>query len=152
MRSMVEGDSIMFKDLAPQATTGTVRKARRLRKSMSLPEVLLWEQLRKRPGGLKFRRQHPSGPYVLDFYCSDARLAIEIDGAAHGYGDGPQRDAARDAWFENAGIITLRVPASEVLSDPFATAEAIVRHMAAYLPLHHPLRGRSPSPSELGED
>jgi hypothetical protein len=49
---------------------------------MTLPEVVLWQCLRQRPEGLKFRRQHPTGPYVLDFFCSDARLAIEVDGEA----------------------------------------------------------------------
>jgi very-short-patch-repair endonuclease len=47
---------------------------------MSLPEVLLWQALRARPGGWKFRRQHPSGPYVADFYCHEARLIVEVDG------------------------------------------------------------------------
>ncbi|MEO6042140.1 MAG: DUF559 domain-containing protein [Croceibacterium sp.] len=79
----------MLKDLAPKAVTGTVRKARRLRREMTLSEVLLWREFRKRPGGLKFRRQHASGDYVLDFFCSDARLAIEVDGIAHDMGDRP---------------------------------------------------------------
>ncbi len=47
---------------------------------MSLPEVLLWQVLRTRPSDLKFRRQHPSGAYVADFYCHEARLVIEVDG------------------------------------------------------------------------
>jgi very-short-patch-repair endonuclease len=142
----------MLKDLSPQPKTGTVRKARKLRKAMSLPEVLLWEQLRTRPHGLKFRRQHPSGSYVLDFFCSDARLAVEIDGEAHNRGDQPQRDKARDEWFARAGISTLRVPASDVLADAMAAAEAIAAYAATHLPLHHPLRGRSPSPNKFGED
>jgi very-short-patch-repair endonuclease len=142
----------MLKDIAPRPSTGTIRKARKLRTTMSLPEVLLWEQLRKRPRGLKFRRQHPSGPYVLDFFCSDARLAVEIDGEAHNRGDQPQRDMARDDWFALAGISTLRVPARDVLSDAVAAAEAIASCAAEHLPLHHPLRGRSPSPNEFGED
>ncbi|HEX8527090.1 endonuclease domain-containing protein [Allosphingosinicella sp.] len=62
---------------------------------MSLPEVLLWQQLRGEPAGLKFRRQHPTGPYDIDFYCSDARLAIEVDGEGHNRGDRPARDMAR---------------------------------------------------------
>ncbi|MGH6729449.1 MAG: endonuclease domain-containing protein, partial [Sphingomicrobium sp.] len=73
---------------------------------MSLPEVRLWQVLCARPGGLKFRRQHAGGPFVLDFFCSDARLAIEIDSEAHSRDDRPQRDAARDAYFANAGIRT----------------------------------------------
>ena len=142
----------MLKDVSPQPRTGTVGKARKLRKALSLPEVLLWEQLRKRPAGLKFRRQHPSGPYVLDFFCSDARLAIEIDGEAHGRGDQPQRDITRDGWFARAGIETLRIPARVVLSDAVAAADEIAEYALTKLPLHHPLRGRSPSPNKLGED
>ncbi|MFO6446459.1 endonuclease domain-containing protein [Erythrobacter sp. NE805] len=142
----------MLKDVSPQPKNGTVRKARKLRKAMSLPEVSLWEQLRKRPAGLKFRRQHPSGPYVLDFFCSDARLAIEIDGEAHDRGDQPQRDSVRDEWFARTGIETLRIPARAVLSDAVAAADGIAAYALARLPLHHPLRGRSPSPNKFGED
>lgn len=142
----------MLKDVSPHPKTGTVRKARKLRKAMSLPEVLLWEQLRKRPSGLKFRRQHPSGPYVLDFFCSDARLAIENDGESHFLGEQPQRDLVRDDWFARAGIETLRIPARTVLSDAEAAADRIADYAVALLPLHHPLRGRSPSPNKFEED
>lgn len=51
---------------------GDKHKARRLRRSMSLPEVLLWRELRKKPNGLQYRRQHPAGPYVLDFFRAKA--------------------------------------------------------------------------------
>src|SRR3954468_12104466 len=95
-------------------TRRTVRRARALRRAMTLPEVLLWRALRERPGGLKFRRQHPAGPYVLDFYCETAKLAIEVDGAVHERGSAPVRDGERDAWLETAGIRTCRVPAAEV--------------------------------------
>jgi len=61
--------------------------AKQQRRSMSLPEVLLWQQLRKRDQGLRFRRQHPAGPYVLDFYCPSIKLAVEVDGEAHARGD-----------------------------------------------------------------
>ena len=54
----------------------TVKRARKLRSEMSLPETILWRELRKRPGGHKFRRQHPAGKFVLDFYCAAARLNI----------------------------------------------------------------------------
>src|SRR5260370_33825496 len=73
MRSMVEG--------ALRAPEKTFRRARQLRQQMSLPEVVLWQALRKaRFAGLRIRRQHPIGPYILDFYCPAARLAIEVDG------------------------------------------------------------------------
>lgn len=82
-----------------------------------LPEVLLWQVLRRRPSGLKFRRQHPAGPYVLDFFCREAALAIEIDGANHDFGDRPIRDEEKNAWLQNEGIRVLRIPAIEVLKN-----------------------------------
>ncbi len=103
----------MLKDNAPKAEGRTAPRARRLRAEMSLPEVLLWRELRSRPNRLKFRRQHASGLYVLDFYCSNARLAVEADSEAHSRGDRPQRDAARDAYFARSGIGTLRIAARD---------------------------------------
>jgi very-short-patch-repair endonuclease len=60
---------------------------------MTLPEVLLWRELRKRPDGLKFRRQQAANSYVTDFYCHSARLAVEVDGEAHNRGNAPISDA-----------------------------------------------------------
>ncbi len=141
----------MLKDIAPKPQTGTIDKARKLRREMSLPEGLLWRELRARPGDLKFRRQHPSGANVLDFFCNDARLAIEIDGESHGMGDRPTRDAARDAWFAKAGIATLRIPAREVLADLGAVVQGIVAACTERLPLHHPAGGPPPR-DKLGEE
>lgn len=93
---------------------------------MSLPEVLLWERLRRHPLGLKFRRQHPVGPYVLDFYCPPAKVGIEVDGIAHEMGDRPERDEARDRWLGEQGIDVLRVPVAEILESVDAVAEALV--------------------------
>jgi very-short-patch-repair endonuclease len=96
----------------------TKDRAKALRRTMSLPEVLLWKALK---GGavdrLHFRKQHPVGPYVLDFYCDAAKLAVEVDGASHGAGDRPARDERRDAWLAAQGIATLRLPASLILRD-----------------------------------
>jgi very-short-patch-repair endonuclease len=144
----------MFKDLAPKGKAKAVRQSRRLRREMSLPEVLLWQELRKRPEGLKFRRQRPTGSALsLDFYCGDARLAIEVDGAAHGYGDRPMRDVARDDWLAVNGIETLRVPAVEVLRDLDAVLRGVVAVAVARLPLHHPASPSGPPPRDkLGED
>jgi very-short-patch-repair endonuclease len=101
-------------------------KARKLRREMSLPEGLLWRELRAGEGGIKLRRQHPYGRYVIDFYCAAARLGIEIDGLAHDMGDNPERDAKRDAWLRDHGIEIVRIPASVVLENPKNAAEAIV--------------------------
>mgnify|MGYP000606112179 CR=1 FL=1 len=104
-----------------------VAKARRLRSHLSLPEALLWSLFRKQPAGVKFRRQHPLGPYVLDFYCAAPLIAIEIDGFAHDTGDRPLRDEARDAWLAAQGVTVIRIPAADVLQSPEDVAEALVR-------------------------
>ncbi len=110
---------------APKKIIG---RARGLRRALSLPEVQLWSRLRKRaPGKPVFRRQHPIGPYVLDFYCAEANLAIEVDGISHDLGDRPQRDLRRDSWLKKHGVTVMRIPAAELMSDVDVAADAIVR-------------------------
>jgi very-short-patch-repair endonuclease len=94
-----------------------VMKARALRRSPSLPEGLLWQQLRTRPGDLKFRRQHPIGPYIVDFYCPAARPVVEVDGESHDMGDRPARDARRDCWLRERGLRVVRLDAADVMKD-----------------------------------
>ena len=91
----------------------TVR-ARTLRKQMTPPERRLWNVLKGRPAGFKFRRQHPVGQYVLDFFCFEAALAVEVDGFAHDLGSNPDRDTRRDSWFADQGIETMRIRAIDV--------------------------------------
>ncbi|WP_353204697.1 endonuclease domain-containing protein [Sphingomonas sp.] len=139
----------MFKDTAPKGKPAAIRQSRRLRQEMSLPEVLLWQELRKRPFGLKFRRQRPTGDALsLDFYCIDAKLAIEVDGEAHARADRPARDKARDAWLASEGVATLRIAARDVLRD----LESVIRHVVetarARLPLHHPAAPDGPPPRD----
>jgi very-short-patch-repair endonuclease len=95
---------------------------------MSVPEVLLWQLLRLEPDGVKIRRQHPIGAYVLDFYCAETKVAFEIDGVAHDMGDRPARDAVRDAWQRSQGIEIMCVPAADVLRAAEDVAADIVRH------------------------
>jgi very-short-patch-repair endonuclease len=110
-----------------QAPPPTVKKARRFRKTMTLPEVLLWRRLRARAlEGLYFRRQHPIGPYVLDFYCDDFRIAVEVDGSAHYLPGRPEHDQDRDAWLLARRIRTLRLPARLVLQDIDAALRTIL--------------------------
>ena len=101
---------------------------------MSVPERLLWQHLRQRPCGLKFRRQHPVGPYVVDFCCLNQRLAIEVDGFSHNMGDRPVRDEIRTKFLQEHGLRVLRVSAKRILDDACGTAEAIVARAAN--PLH----------------
>ncbi len=91
--------------------------AKRLRKQMTPPEITPWLALRRNEEGLRIRRQHAAGPYVLDLYCAPARLAIEVDCEAHNHGNRPERDAARDAWLVSQNIHVLRYPARQMLAN-----------------------------------
>ena len=110
----------------PDKPARTVRRAKKLRREMSLPEVLLWRELRRSPDGFHFRKQHGAGNYIPDFFCARANLAIEVDGWSHDMGDRPARDDARDAWLSERRIDTIRYPAREVLKSPSDVAESIV--------------------------
>ena len=92
----------------------SVRRARELRKSMTPPERRLWNALKLRPDGFRFRKQHEHGPFYLDFFCYEAAVAVEVDGFAHELGSNPQHDEARDAWLASRGIRTLRIAATDV--------------------------------------
>ena len=102
----------------------TISRARQLRQQMSLPERLLWFALRKKQTGLRFRRQHPAGPYILDFYCDSAKLCVEVDGESHNFTG--EHDNRWDAWLMRQGVRTLRILAKDVLSDADAVVSYIV--------------------------
>jgi very-short-patch-repair endonuclease len=111
-----------------RAPAKTFDAARHLRRTLSPPEVQLWNRLRRRlPGKPAFRRQHAIGPYVLDFYCAKARLAVEIDGISHDMGGRPQRDKRRDAWLKKRGICVAHIAADKVLRSVDVAADATVR-------------------------
>lgn len=109
-----------------------VDRARDLRRAMSLPEVQLWPLLSSRKlRGLKFRRQHPIEPFVVDFYCAEARLAVEIDGIGHQNPDRIATDRRRDAILLEKGIRTLRIAARDVFEDMDAVLGRIARAAGA---------------------
>ncbi len=126
----------------------TVKRARRLRSEMSLPEGVLWRALRLKPSGLKFRRQHPASIYILDFYCAAAKLNIEVDGWAHDNFEVIKRDAARSHFLRSQGVATLRVPAAVVLEDVGLAVARIVEVCLSRVPLHHPADGPPPRSGE----
>jgi len=126
----------------------TLKRARKLRSEMTLPEGLLWRELRSRPSGLKFRRQHPAGIYVLDFYCAAAKLAIEVDGMAHDGLEAARKHGARSHYLRSQGVATLRVPASAVLTDLHVTVARIVEVCLTRVPLHHAAHGPPPRSGE----
>ena len=147
----------------------TLSRARQLRRDSTLPERLLWAALRRKQHALRFRHQHPAGPYVLDFYCHEVRLCVEIAANAQ-----VKRSLSSSlAWLEGEialiedecligvgskiliaeatgrkileqGIRTIRVSAKDVLTDPEAVATWIAQHTPTGAPRHLPLdRGRS---------
>jgi len=124
-------------------------RARLLRRRMTPPERRLWNILKSRPEGFKFRRQHPLGLYTLDFFCHEAALAVEIDGFAHELGSNPQRDEARDLAVAKKGVRTVRFRATEVRDNLEGVLTSIVELCLQRSPLHR-LR-RSPSPANAGE-
>lgn len=96
--------------------THTKTFARQLRSEMTVAESHLWRRLRARQiHGLKFRRQHPVGNYILDFACIDAKLAIEVDGGQHN--DMSINDGQRTAWLETQGWKVLRFWNNEILQN-----------------------------------
>ena len=89
-----------------------IKRAKGHRHSLTGGELGLGVRLKGRQlDGYQFRRQHPIGPYILDFYCPSVRLAVEVDGYSHVVGDAPAYDARRDAWLREQGIDTLRITA-----------------------------------------
>ncbi len=93
-----------------------------------MPERVLWNILKlQRERDLTFRRQHPIGPYVLDFYCHAAELAIEIDGVSYHSGERARRDEARDAWLAAHGLLVFRIGAWRLPKQRFEVADYICR-------------------------
>jgi very-short-patch-repair endonuclease len=109
-----------------------ISSAREMRKNLTPPEARLWVALRGTAlNGLRFRRQHPIGPFILDFYCHSARLAVEVDGMQHEHDDNPARDEQRDLWLERHGLTVLRVRASDV-RDNLDGVLALIEERARY--------------------
>jgi very-short-patch-repair endonuclease len=109
-RSVVEGEPH-----APMRAPDFIRdRARELRRGMTQPERDLWAMLRRGATGMRFRRQHPLGAFILDFYCPAAKLAVEVDGLGHeGAGD-----EKRSAWLAGEGVRVLRFTAAEIAQRP----------------------------------
>ncbi|MDD4891883.1 MAG: DUF559 domain-containing protein [Phycisphaerae bacterium] len=124
---------------------GPLSNARQLRAEQTPPELLLWNCLRSRKlGGLKFRRQHPLGPFILDFYCNEALLGVELDGKSHEGKVGA--DASRIAWFESHGIKVLRFRNKDLAHGLARVLEDIQKEGASRVASGHP----HPPPASRG--
>jgi len=121
--------------------------ARQLRQETTKSEKLLWEALRNRSlAGRKFRRQHPIGRFVIDFYCVEERLAVEVDGAVHA--SWSEADLERQQTLESMGIRFLRLPAWLVERD---LASAIAAIESALTPDPSPATRERGGPKGRGE-
>jgi very-short-patch-repair endonuclease len=102
-------------------------RARQLRRDATFPERILWGLLRdRRLSDVKFRRQHPVGPYVVDFYCSSHRLVVELDGRSHD--DRGLRDRQRQDYLESvAGLKVFRVSNDDVLRERESVVLGVLR-------------------------
>ena len=120
-----EGTSPAKRANAP-IPTALLDFARQLRRQSTDAETLLWRLLRGRQiANAKFRRQHPFPPYILDFYCHEQKLAVELDGGQHNEEAGRRRDARRDAYLAEHGIRVLRFWNNDVFRETEAVLEAI---------------------------
>ena len=99
-------------------------RARTARKMPNTAEEILWWALRdRRPGGFKFRRQHVKGSYILDFYCAEACLAVELDGETHVGRE--KQDLVRQKWLEAQGLMVLRIQNPDVFEKKDGVLDTI---------------------------
>jgi very-short-patch-repair endonuclease len=113
----------------------SLARRRDLRRNSTDAEAALWLYLRaKRFAGFKFRRQHPCGRYILDFYCPAERLAIELDGGQHFDEAAQAYDERRTEYLRGRGIVVLRFPTHLV----FTEGEAVIDVIALALGIDRP--------------
>ncbi len=114
------------------------QKRRLLRKNFPKAELLVWLKLKGRQfGGRKFRRQYSVGAYVVDFYCPEAKLVVEIDGDSHFQGNAPEYDTMRQKFLEGLGMKVLRFTNTDV----FDSLEQVLLVIRDYLTLPSPSKG-----------
>lgn len=116
--------------------------AKKLRKDMTFSEVLLWNELKQNQLGYRFSRQIPIDEYIVDFYCKDLMLVIEIDGESHYHDDQPVKDEIRQKRLESLGVQFLRFDDIDVKRNINWVLEQIIYWIADHKP--------TPDPSEEG--
>jgi very-short-patch-repair endonuclease len=108
------------------ASNLTKAQAAELRKSMTIAEKILWQKLRNRQmNGLKFRRQHPVGIFILDFYCHERKLAIEVDGKIHNQEAQKEWDENRTYELNELGIVVLRFLNEDIIDKTEMVVDSI---------------------------
>ena len=109
------------------STRETVERAREFRRRLTPPEARLWFAIKNgKLEALKFRRQHPVEPYILDFYCAEARLVVEVDGRGHDHPEQIEKDLRRTRFLADKGIDVIRFVAEDVRVNLDGVLEAIL--------------------------
>lgn len=105
-------------------------RARTLRKNLTDAEAILWRRLRRKElDRYRFRRQQPIGPYVVDFFCAEAKLIVELDGGQHNEAASLVRDARRTEWLEARGYRALRFWNNQVREQLDGVLETILDNL-----------------------
>jgi very-short-patch-repair endonuclease len=132
----------------PRPSQELIEIARELRKKATTAEDLLWQILRNRQLlGRKFRRQHPIGQFIADFFCDDARLVIELDGSIHQETSQQERDRAREQALQQHGFYIMRFANAQVLETP----EEVIKKISDYVQAHSFEQPVTPPPHTLVE-
>jgi very-short-patch-repair endonuclease len=112
--------------------SGQLELARELRQRATPAEAFAWELLRDRRFlGLKFRRQHQIGDYVVDFHCDEKKLVVELDGSIHDTSERQEVDHKRDAYLRASGLTVLRIPNQHLLDQTEETLREIAQAVAS---------------------
>ncbi len=115
-------EKTMFYGASPEI----FKRASELRKNMTGAEKVLWEELRRKQIlGKRFRRQHPIDKYIVDFFCHDAKLVIEVDGSIHNLQEQKESDTGRSEELEQLGLTVIRFTNEQVLNNPNSVKENI---------------------------
>ena len=127
---------ILRKDMFYGASISTIRAASILRKNTTLAEKILWKKLRDRKlFQVKFRRQHPVDIFIVDFYCHEIKLVIEIDGEIHNSEEVKDYDSSRQYCLELLGLTIIRFTNHEVIFDMDSVLSRIHNYISKLTPL-----------------
>jgi very-short-patch-repair endonuclease len=127
---------ILRRDMYYGASISTIRTASILRKDTKLPEKVLWKRLRDRNHFIvKFRRQHPLDMFIVDFYCHELGLVVEVDGEIHNLKENLEYDISRQSHLENLGLTVIRFTNHEVIFGMDTVLTRIHQYISKLTPL-----------------
>ena len=110
-------------------------RRKELRNNMTAEEKIIWKYIKNNQLGVKFRRQHSIDYYIADFYCSELKIVIEIDGSQHYSEDGIEYDMEREEFMKSIGIRTIRFSNYDVLNNIEGVVEKIKEEIKTTSPL-----------------